>query len=130
MRSATIVAEEDTYRLHARAQARGKAMAKAGKRQQANGEKANSDPRAAERGPRTKDTKVEKGAREKEKDTKGRVGVVDKLVTSRPSARTTCPCKGQKDNETEEISGQSNWQATSLALWCVAPCGKWAAWKW
>jgi len=103
--------EEDTYRLHVRAQARGKARAKAEKAK-ANGEKANSDPRAAERGPRPKDTKVEKGAREKEKDTKGRAGAVDKLVTSRPSAQTTCPCKGQKDKETEEISGQSNWQAT------------------
>jgi len=104
MRSATIVVEEDTCRLHVRAQARGKARAKAEKAK-ANGEKANFDPRAAERGSRPKDTKVEKGVREKEKDTKGHAGAVDKLVTNRPSARTTCQCKERKRQ------CQSNWQA-------------------
>ena len=108
MRSATSVVEEDTCRLHVRAQARTKSRAKAEKAT-ANVKKANFDPRAAERGSRPKDTKVEKGVREKEKDTKGHAGAVDKLVTSRPSAQTTCPCKERKRKERKHK--ESNWQA-------------------
>ena len=91
----------------------GKARATAEKAK-ANGEKANSDPRAAERGSRPKGpkgTKVEKGTKGNERDTKGRAGTVDKLAANRPSATTTRPCKERKHKETEEISGQSNWQA-------------------
>ena len=103
----------------------GKARAKAEKGKGQWG-KANSDPRAEERGSRPKDTNVGNGAREKGRGTKGRAGAVDKLVTSRPSAQTTHPCKRQKDKETEDTSGQSK----QLAPWCVAPCGKRATWKW
>ena len=88
------------------------------------GKKANLDPRAVEKGSRSKDTKVAKAAREKGRGIKGRVEAVDKLATNRPSAQN--PCNWQKDKETEEISGQSK----QLAPWCVAPCGKRATWKW
>ena len=70
MRSATIVVEEDTYRLHARARASGKARARAEKAK-ANGEKANLDPMAAEKGVTPKGYKGGKGSKGKGKGYQG-----------------------------------------------------------
>ena len=79
MLSATTAAAKDTCRLHVRAQARGKARARA---ERANGEKANLDPRAVEKGSRSKDTKVATGARGKGRGAKGPVGNAAKLANS------------------------------------------------